>query len=100
LSVNACVSAKYGWGLHVFQIPFDDFRPVLFCIWLSEILFTLAASFVKLSILLFYLRLATTAIYRRVIYGAIGFLIAWAATFTIITIFVRFGVSRPTKGRS
>jgi hypothetical protein len=88
MSVNACVSTKYGWGLHLYQIPFADFTPVLICIWLSEILFTLAASFVKLSILVFYLRLATTKLYRRVIYGSIVFIIAWATTFTILSIFV------------
>jgi hypothetical protein len=90
MSVNACVSAKFGWGLHVSQIPFADYSPVLICIWVSEILFTLAASFVKLSILVFYLRLAATTTYRRVIYGSIVFIIAWATTFTILSIFVRF----------
>jgi hypothetical protein len=90
MSVNACLSTKYGWGLHIYQIPPVDYTPVLICVWLSEILFTVAAGFVKLSILVFYLRLANTKTYRRVVYGSIALIIAWAITFTTMSIFVRF----------
>jgi hypothetical protein len=44
---------------------------------------------VKLSILFFYLRIAATRFYRRLIYASIAFIIAWLVTFTFAVIFVR-----------
>jgi hypothetical protein len=89
LAINACISTKFGWGLHISEVPSADFGGILLCIWLSELLFTLSTSFVKLSILFFYLRIAVDTTYRRVIYGSIAFIAAWGVTFSCIVIFVR-----------
>lgn len=88
LAINACISTKFGWGRHLDEVSSTNFGPILLSIWLSEILFTISTSFVKLSILFFYLRIAVTATYRRVIYGSIAFISAWAIAFSSVVIFV------------
>ena len=89
LAISACVSTKFGWGKHLDEVPASDFGPILFFIWLSELLFTISTSLVKISILFFYLRIAVTPTYRRIIYGSIAFIIAWGIAFSGAVIFVR-----------
>lgn len=91
ISINSCVGTKYGWGLHASAILPQNLSGILLTIWISELLFTFSTSLVKLSILFFYLRLAVTQTYRRVIYASIAFIAAWAVTFGLIIIFVSFG---------
>lgn len=43
----------------------------------------------KLSILVFYLRLAVTKTWRLVIWGSITFIILWLVGFTFFIVFVR-----------
>jgi hypothetical protein len=92
LAVNACVSTKFGWGKHLDEVPTSNFGPILLFIWLSELLFTLSTTLVKISILFFYLRIAVTATYRRIIYASIAFIAAWAIAFSAVVIFVGFKV--------
>jgi hypothetical protein len=99
LAINACITTKYGWGTHLYSVPPEDFGPELLLVWISELLFTFSTSLVKLSILFFYLRLAATTTYRRVIYGSVAFLTAWLVSFTCVVLFVRTALNRNLKRR-
>jgi hypothetical protein len=61
---------------------------ILVISWVAQVLFTLATSSMKISILTFYLRLASTRTYRRVIYASILWLAIWCLTFIFVVIFV------------
>jgi hypothetical protein len=90
LCINACISTTHGWAHHLSSIPESNIPSLLLSIYLSELLFTISTSLAKLSILLFYLRLAVTTTYRRIIYCSIGFITVWAIVFSCVVIFVRF----------
>ncbi|KFZ25164.1 hypothetical protein V502_00358 [Pseudogymnoascus sp. VKM F-4520 (FW-2644)] len=87
LVVNACVSTKFGWAGHLSAIPHEHLSPILQNNWVSEILFTLTTSLVKISILFFYLRLAITPTWKRVIFGSIAFIVVWTIAFCSLIIF-------------
>ncbi|KAE9379385.1 hypothetical protein N431DRAFT_434387 [Stipitochalara longipes BDJ] len=86
LTVNACISTTHGWATHLSSIPSSNIHSLLLSIYLSELLFTLSTSFAKLSILFFYLRLAVTRTYRRVIYASIVLIAVWAVVFSCVVI--------------
>lgn len=96
LSINSCVGTKFGWGRHISDVPIEKIPGVLLVGWLSQILFTLSTSFVKLSILTFYLRLVARGTYRRVILGTIAFVTAFGIAFVLLVIFVGVSPSPPT----
>ncbi|KAG0648068.1 hypothetical protein D0Z07_5732 [Hyphodiscus hymeniophilus] len=87
LAVNACISTRYGWGKHLDEVPVSNTGLILLFIWLSELLFTLSTSLVKISVLFFYLRIAVTKTYRRILYISIAFICAWAVIFSAVVIF-------------
>jgi hypothetical protein len=88
LSINACVGATFGWGLHIVDILPQNYSNILVISWVAQILFTLTTSTMKISILTFYLRLASTTTYRRVIYASILWISIWCLTFLFVVIFV------------
>jgi hypothetical protein len=87
-SINACISTMYGWAHHTSSIPISNFSSILITIWLSELFFTISTSLAKISILFFYLRLAATRTYRRIIYASIAFITIWGIGFSTVIIFV------------
>jgi hypothetical protein len=58
MSINASVSTKYGNGTHQYEVPSSNWPALFIGVWISELIFTLSTSFIKLSILVFYPRLA------------------------------------------
>jgi hypothetical protein len=71
------------------SVPVENFPSMLLVCWTFMLLFTVTVSLVKISILIFYLRIATTRLLRRVIYGSIIFIFAWIIAFWGFVIFVR-----------
>ncbi|CAG7995021.1 unnamed protein product [Penicillium olsonii] len=57
LSITIMIGSKYGIGKHALAIKESDTVPMLKCIWVTRILYTLAMGLVKMSLLWFYLRL-------------------------------------------
>ena len=90
MTINACISTTHGWATHLSSIPEANIPSLLLSIYLSELFFTLSTSLAKLSILFFYLRLAVTPTYRRIIYISIAFITVWAVVFSCVVIFVRY----------
>jgi hypothetical protein len=96
MSINACISTKFGSGTHQFEVPPSDFPGLLIGLWISELTFTCSATFMKLSVLVFYLRLAVTRTYKIVIWGSIAFIICWGVGFVVFVIFVSLSSSYTT----
>lgn len=97
LAINACLGANFGWGLHVVDVLPENFSNILVVGWVAQILFTLTTSSMKISILTFYLRLANTTTYRRVIYASIAWLLLWCLTFLLVVIFVSIDLPRTLR---
>ncbi|RDW81274.1 uncharacterized protein DSM5745_04831 [Aspergillus mulundensis] len=57
LSVTIMIGSKYGIGKHALAISESDTVPMLKCIWVTRLLYTLSMGLVKMSLLWFYLRL-------------------------------------------
>ncbi|KAL3465054.1 hypothetical protein BJX64DRAFT_253690 [Aspergillus heterothallicus] len=57
LSITIMIGSKYGIGKHALAIPESDMVPMLKCIWVTRILYTVSMGLVKMSLLWFYLRL-------------------------------------------
>ncbi|CAG7937903.1 unnamed protein product [Penicillium nalgiovense] len=51
------IGTNYGIGKHALAIPESDIAPMMKCIWVTRILYTLSMGLVKMSLLWFYLRL-------------------------------------------
>lgn len=72
---------KYGWNLHIWDVPISDIVPSRKTAWAAQIFFILGTTCTKISILLFYRRLASGALlntFLYVIYANIAFITAYA----------------------
>ncbi|CRL28942.1 unnamed protein product [Penicillium camemberti] len=57
LSITIMIGSKYGVGKHALAISESDAMPMLKCVWVTRVLYTLSMGLVKMSLLWFYLRL-------------------------------------------
>ncbi|KAL2834691.1 hypothetical protein BJY01DRAFT_252923 [Aspergillus pseudoustus] len=57
LSITIMIGSKYGIGKHALAIAEGDTVPMMKCIWVTRILYTVSMGLVKMSLLWFYLRL-------------------------------------------
>ncbi|RAH79094.1 hypothetical protein BO86DRAFT_319103 [Aspergillus japonicus CBS 114.51] len=57
LSITIMIGSQYGIGKHALAITESDTVPMLKCIWVTRIFYTLSMGLVKMSLLWFYLRL-------------------------------------------
>ncbi|KAL7275529.1 hypothetical protein RUND412_001513 [Rhizina undulata] len=73
LSAITILEVRYGAGKHIQDIPPDVFKHGMMLNFISQVLSICAIAFVKMSICLFLLRLATKPIYRRICYGILIF---------------------------
>jgi hypothetical protein len=80
---------KYGWNLHIWDVPISDIVPSRKTAWAAQIFFILGTTCTKISILLFYRRLTTGALpntFLYVIYANIAFIIAYAISFAFVLV--------------
>jgi hypothetical protein len=78
---------KYGWNLHIWDVPISDNVPSRKTAWAAQIFFILGTTCTKISILLFYRRLTTGALpktFLYVIYANIAFITANATAFASV----------------
>ncbi|KAL4916544.1 hypothetical protein BDW62DRAFT_218643 [Aspergillus aurantiobrunneus] len=57
LSITIMIGSNYGIGKHLVAIPQSDMMPMLKCIFVTRLFYTLSMGFIKMSLLWFYLRL-------------------------------------------
>jgi hypothetical protein len=75
---------KYGWNLHVWDIPILNLVPSLKISWFAQIFFVLGTSLTKISILLFYRRVTAGTMQKGflyIIYSAIAFIVTYIIVF-------------------
>jgi hypothetical protein len=81
---------KYGWNLHIWDIPLSDIVPSRQTAWAAQLFFMLGTTCTKISILLFYRRLTSGALPRTflyIIYSNIAFITAYAIAFGSVLFF-------------
>ncbi|ROV92972.1 hypothetical protein VMCG_08978 [Cytospora schulzeri] len=92
LSIASIIAATYGVGLHVADIPPQNLRPMLQSIYSTRLLYILGMSFVKVALLVFYLRLDPRRPMRLGLYIFTGVIVV----FNIISFFIlAFSCSPP-----
>ncbi|KAL2061130.1 hypothetical protein VTL71DRAFT_7403 [Oculimacula yallundae] len=81
-TICICVSTMTGWTYHLEDV--QDRIPALTVAWIAQLLFTPAVSTIKLSILIFYLRLSASRTFRYFVYGGITFVALWFISFETV----------------
>ncbi|KAI1080323.1 hypothetical protein F5B20DRAFT_589403 [Whalleya microplaca] len=84
LSVSSMLCAYYGVGLHTDQLVIQDMTQMMQSIYSTRLLYVVAIMFVKLSLLVFYLRLDQRPLMRNTVY----FLIFIVVGFSIASFFI------------
>ncbi|RYP92937.1 hypothetical protein DL770_000987 [Monosporascus sp. CRB-9-2] len=86
LSAASMVAAYYGVGLHMDQIAIDDMTPMLQAIYSTRLLYVVATMLVKMSLLMFYLRLDQRPLMRWTVYILMFVVVGFSiASFGILT---------------
>ncbi|GBF60139.1 hypothetical protein TMEN_2543 [Trichophyton mentagrophytes] len=84
ISASAIVSTKYGWGFHIWDFKFSEFRQSRITSYICQVLFIPLMTLVKLSILASYLRFFTEKIYIRLAWIQVGLVLAWFVAFMVL----------------
>ncbi|KAF2163705.1 hypothetical protein M409DRAFT_68300 [Zasmidium cellare ATCC 36951] len=87
ITILSNVLTGLGIGKDVWTIPFENITQALKVYYVDELLYLTALPTIKIAILCTYLRIFPTRTFRVVVFVAIGFNVAYAITFIIITIF-------------
>ncbi|KAF4550271.1 Hypothetical protein D9617_18g034620 [Elsinoe fawcettii] len=92
LGVNSIIANQlYGWDRHIWDLPFSLYPPSLITAMAGKILFTLAATFTRISLIFFYYRLIHDAHlkwFRWVLHASIVWTIAVGVVFIFLSIFI------------
>jgi len=86
-SLTLSAATKYGWNLHIWDIPVSNLVPSRETAWAAQFCFLIGTSCTKISILLFYRRLTSGTLQKTflyVIYAIIAFIIAYAISFGLV----------------
>jgi len=74
------LESKYGLGRHVWMMPDEDYIPYMKSFYSSIVVYNVAVSMTKISILLQYNRIFNNTILRKIIITGLAFLTCWAIT--------------------
>ncbi|PNS18978.1 hypothetical protein CAC42_6073 [Sphaceloma murrayae] len=92
LGVNSIIANQlYGWDRHIWELPFSMYPQSLQTAMSGKILFTLAATFTRISLILFFYRLVKDAQikwYRWMLHASIIWTVAVGITFIFLSIFI------------
>lgn len=75
---------RYGWDLHVWDLPANKLSPSRQISISGQTLFLFASGITKISILVSYYRIAVSQNFLRSIHISIGIIVAWIITFCIV----------------
>ncbi|KAF3765348.1 hypothetical protein M406DRAFT_16195, partial [Cryphonectria parasitica EP155] len=65
-------------GVHMWEIPIEQFNRYLFNLWISSPIYIVAGSCTKLALLVFYLKLSPSTWMRWSIFGTIMFIVSYS----------------------
>ncbi|KAF2221797.1 hypothetical protein BDZ85DRAFT_220207 [Elsinoe ampelina] len=92
LGINSIVANQfYGWDRHIWDLPFSMYPPSLITAMTGKILFSLAATFTRMSLIFFYFRLIHDAHlkwFRWILHASQAWTIAVGITFVFLSIFI------------
>lgn len=90
-TVVILANREYGWNRHVWDIPLTMIPDANIIAMIAKLMFTLASTFTRLSLICFYYRLVKDSGrrgYRWVLHGSVAFVIAVCLTFIFQTVFL------------
>lgn len=82
---------RYGWNRHVYDISPGDITDANIIALVAKLLFTLAATFTRLSLCAFYYRLVKDSgmkWFKWVVHGTLAFTVALGIAFCFLAIFI------------
>ncbi|TKX25240.1 hypothetical protein C1H76_2473 [Elsinoe australis] len=92
LGLNSIVANQFfGWDRHIWDLPFSMYANSLITAMVGKILFTLAATFTRISLILFFYRLVKDAHlrwYRWLLHASIIWTVAVGITFIFLSVFI------------
>ncbi|TKA67673.1 hypothetical protein B0A55_08648 [Friedmanniomyces simplex] len=90
-AVVILANARYGWNRHLYDLPTQDITHANVIAFIAKLVFTLAATFTRLSLCAFYYRLVKDSgivWFKWVVHGTVAFTIATGIAFVFLTIFL------------
>ncbi|KAH9873434.1 hypothetical protein IAQ61_004057 [Plenodomus lingam] len=82
-----------GLGRDIWTVPFDQLSEFVRWLYVLEVLYIVQVALLKLTLLMFFLRIFPITGTRRVIWGTVVFTIVWGLAFTITAIFQCWPIS-------
>lgn len=84
-------NVHYGWNRHIWDVRLDQYTNASLIAMIAKILFTLAATFTRVSLICFYFRLIRDSGHKKFIL-ALWFSMAWqialCITFVSLSVFI------------
>ncbi|OMP82494.1 hypothetical protein BK809_0006804 [Diplodia seriata] len=87
LSVVSRSVANLGLGRDIWTLPFENITHILYIYYFDEDLYLSALPLLKISILLFYLRIFPEKGFRRAVFVTIGLCIGYCIAFVLVSVF-------------
>ena len=85
--LNVAGLAKYGMGRDMWTLPLEDISTVLKFFFITAVLYFVATTLVKMSIISFYLRIFPQRTTQLFLWATFGFTGVWGIMFVFIAIF-------------
>ncbi|KAI7537592.1 hypothetical protein KC331_g10845 [Hortaea werneckii] len=89
--VVVLANKRFGWDRHIYDIPFDHIEKANIIALTAKVAFTLAATFTRLSLCMFYYRLVGDSgivWFRWVVHANVAFTISVCITFVFLSVFL------------
>ncbi|KAI6849304.1 hypothetical protein KC327_g772 [Hortaea werneckii] len=89
--VVVLANERYGWNRHIYDIPFERIEAANIIALTAKCTFTMAATFTRLSLCMFYYRLVGDSgvnWFRWVVHANVAFTIAVCITFVFLSVFL------------
>ncbi|KAI6843738.1 hypothetical protein KC340_g880 [Hortaea werneckii] len=89
--VVVLANERFGWNRHIYDIPFEHIEAANIIALTAKVTFTLAATFTRLSLCMFYYRLVGDSgvnWFRWVVHANVAFTVAVCITFVFLSVFL------------
>ncbi|KAK6332258.1 hypothetical protein TWF696_002979 [Orbilia brochopaga] len=87
LTISTCLATTGGYGLHIYDVPHHLRTKSLEYAWANMLLYCIAVTFTKISILCFYLRLVPSGIFRKLTWLTMTAVVALGFAYGLMVVF-------------
>ncbi|KAF3911295.1 hypothetical protein ABW21_db0201130 [Orbilia brochopaga] len=87
LTISTCLATTGGYGLHIYDVPHHLRTKSLEYAWANMLLYCIAVTFTKISILCFYLRLVPSGIFRKLTWLTMVAVVALGVAYGLMVVF-------------